>query len=239
MPEGKQFRLVKFFAWASFIVLVLFSFPFSMVISHQAKEILLRSYENYALLLGENLNHQVFQNFVIPVNKRYGNIQLNDKEQSQLMDRVVRNTIHGFNVDLVNILAIDQRVIAYSTDADLIGVKINKTDGYERAVEGELSSGLISSGFELWGLGIEITAGEKKLRTYIPFRWCDPNANKTYVVGVFELIQDFTSQYESIVKFQYLIFGLSILIMGLMFLALLLVVHKAERVIQQRAKEQS
>jgi signal transduction histidine kinase len=55
--------------------------------------------------------------------------------------------------------------------------------------------------------------------------------------GVFELIQDMGKQYESIVKFQYLIFGLSILIMGLIFLALLLIVHKAERMIEQRAQE--
>jgi hypothetical protein len=70
--EEKQFRLVKFFAWGSFIVIVIFSFPFSMVISQQAKEILLRSYENNAILVGDNLNYQVFQNFVIPVNWRYG-----------------------------------------------------------------------------------------------------------------------------------------------------------------------
>jgi signal transduction histidine kinase len=56
--------------------------------------------------------------------------------------------------------------------------------------------------------------------------------------GVFELIQDMSKQYESIVKFQYLVFGLSILIMGLIFLALLLIVQKAERMIEQRALEQ-
>ena len=44
--EGRQFRLVKFFAYASFIVLIIFSFPFSVVISQQAKDILMKSYEN-------------------------------------------------------------------------------------------------------------------------------------------------------------------------------------------------
>jgi ABC-type sulfate transport system permease component len=65
--DGRQFRLVKFFASASFIVLIIFSFPYSVVISQRAKDILMMSYENYARLLGENLNHQVFQNFVLPV----------------------------------------------------------------------------------------------------------------------------------------------------------------------------
>lgn len=237
-PEGKQFRLVKFFSWASFIVLLIFSFPFSVVISQKAKEILLSSYENYALLVGQNLNHQVFQNVVIPAYRRYGQIKLREKDQYELMDRVVRNTMHGFNVDLVNIYSIGENVIAYSTDPELIGLKVQASPGYQKAVKGESSSRLISSSFELWGLGIEVMGGTRKLRTFIPFRDVDPfTGDKGYIGGVFELIQDLTPEYESLVKFQLLIFGLSILIMGLIFLALLLIVHKAEKVIEQRARE--
>jgi two-component system, NtrC family, sensor histidine kinase HydH len=58
------------------------------------------------------------------------------------------------------------------------------------------------------------------------------------VGGVFELIQDISEEYQAIVKLQYLIFSLSILIMGLIFLALLLIVHKAEKMIEERSKAQ-
>ncbi|MBW1996695.1 MAG: GHKL domain-containing protein [Deltaproteobacteria bacterium] len=238
--RGKQFRLVKFFAWASFIVILIFSFPFSMVISQKAKEILLKSYENYAFLLGENLNHQVFQYFVIPIVYERGEpIQLRDEKQRKLLDTVVRNTIHGFNVDLVNIHSIGQDVIAYSTDPSLIGMRVKESLGYKKALRGEVSSGLISSKDDLWGLDIDFGGGQRKLRTYIPFRGPYPlfSPVEGYIGGVFELIQDLTPQYKSIVKFQYLIFGLSILIMGLIFLALLLIVHKAERDIEQRTLE--
>ncbi len=238
-PEAKQFRLVKFFAWASFIVLLLFSFPFSLAISQKAKEILLRSYENYALLVGQNLNHQVFQNFAVPVIRRYGRIKLREEEQQELMDKIVRNTIHGFKVDLVNIYDISKGVIAYSTDPQLIGRQVTKTPGYEKAVQGERSSGLISENDDLWGLDLGMMGGEKKLRTYIPFRGPDPYTGRvSYVAGVFEVIQDMSEPYESIVRFQYLVFGLSILIMGAIFVALLLIVRKAETVIEERAKEQ-
>ena len=57
-------------------------------------------------------------------------------------------------------------------------------------------------------------------------------------MGVFELIQDLSEEYESLVRFQYLIFGLSILIMGMIFVALLFIVHKAEKTIAERAREQ-
>ncbi len=243
VPSGQKsqrpFRLVKFFAYASFAVLLAFSFPFSVIVAQKAKDMLLKSHENYALLLGQNLNHQVFQNFVIPVVNRYGKIRLREKEQYNLMDRIVRNTIHGYNVDLVNIYDIGKGVIAYSTDPQLVGKKVRKSLGYNKAVKGKDSSGLISGRKDLWGLGIELIGGERKLRTYIPFRGIDPYIGDTgYVLGVFEIIQDLTKPYQSIVRFQYTIFGLSLVIMGLIFLALLLIVHKAERTIEERAREQ-
>jgi two-component system, NtrC family, sensor histidine kinase HydH len=238
-PEGKQFRLVKFFAAASFVVLLIFSFPFSLAISQKAKEILLRSYENYALLVGQNLNHQVFQNFAIPVLRRYGQIRLRDEDQQALMDKIVENTIHGFKIDLVNIYDIEKGVIAYSTDPRLIGQEVTKTPGYAKAVQGVRSSRMISETEDLWGMNVSVVGGERKLQTYIPFRGAHPWLGTTsYVAGVFELIQDMSEQYESIVRFQYLVFGLSILIMGSIFIALLLIVRKAESLIDQHYREQ-
>lgn len=239
VPEGKQFRLVKFFAWASFIVLIIFSFPFSVFISEKAKETLLQSYENSAMLVGDHLNQQVFQNFVIPVYSLFGRIKLSDQEQYVMMDRVVKNTIQSFQVDLVNIYDIGKGVVAYSTDKKLIGLKAVETHGYKKAVKGELSSGLISSSLELWGMDIEFIGGKRKIRTYIPFTVTRPAPGApAYVGGVFELIQDLSTQYESIVKFQYLVFALSSGFMGLIFLALLLIVRKAEKEIDKRSREQ-
>ena len=236
--DGKQFRLVKFFAWASFIVLAIFSFPFSMVLSQEAKETLLTSYKNTALLIGKNLNHQVFQNFVVPIMSRYGAIKLSDSNQYNLMDQVVKNTIHGFNVDVVNIYDISKGVIAYSTDTTLIGQKVTENMGYRQAVEGESSSSVTANIFDLWGLGIDILGGQKKLRTFIPFTGLNPYTGPTQVGGVFELIQDMSEEYKSIVRFQYIVFGLSLVFMGLIFLTLLLIVHKAERMIEERAQAQ-
>jgi len=230
---------VKFFAYASFIVLIIFSLPFSMVISQKAKDILMKSHETYALLLGENLNYQVFQNFVLPVTRQFGKMRLREQFQYEWMDRIVRNTTHSYKIDLVNMYDINQGVIAYSTDPSLIGKGVRESLGYKKAVMGENSSRLISGGSDLWGLGIERMGGEKKLRTYIPFTGIGPFVgNGEYVLGVFEIIQDLTEEYKSLTRFQYLIFGLSILIMGLIFVALLLIVRKAERIIDERAREQ-
>lgn len=235
-PEKKRFRLVKFFAYASFIVLILFTFPFSVFITHKTKETLIKSYENSALLIGQNLNHQVFQNFSVPVVMQYGRISLREETQRELIDQVVKNTIHGFNIDLVNIYSISQGLISWSTDEKLIGEKARKSAGYLSAARGEYSSRLISRGEEGWTPEIERIGGKKKIRTYIPFKGVI--RGEETIFGIFELIQDMTSQYEDIVKFQYYVFGLSSLIMGLIFFALLLIVHSAERILEKRAFEQ-
>ena len=239
IPKERQFRLVKFFAYTSFVVLVIFSFPFSMVISQRAKDILMRSYENYALLLGENLNHQVFHNFVLPVTTQFGQIRLREKNQYEWMDRIVKNTIHSFKIDVVNIYDIKNGIIAYSTDPKLIGKEIVEGSGYKMAVKGENSSRLVSTGEDFWHIGMEMPGSKKKLRTYIPFRVANPfTGEKGEIGGVFELIQDLSQEYESLVRLQYLIFALSIVIMGMIFIALLLIVRKAERTIDERASEQ-
>ena len=238
--EGKQFRLVKYFAYASFFVLIVFSFPFSVVISQKAKDILIKSYENYALLLGQNLSHQVYQNFSIPVIARYGRIILGQKEQYVMMDRVVKYATHSFNIDLVNMYDILNGVISYSTDPGLIGKKVKENEGYKRAKMGEHSSGILSEVDDFWGRENNRIEGKKKIRTYIPYRGViySQGEKRELILGVIELIQDMTPQYESIVRLQYLIFGISILFMGLIFTALLLIVLKAERLIEQRAEEQ-
>ncbi len=245
--EGKQFRLVKYFAYASFFVLLIFSFPFSMFVSQKAKDILLLSYESNALLVGENVNHQVVQNFLMPVLLAGKQVRLRDQQQHNWLDQVVKNTIHGFHVDLVNIYDIGAGVIAYTTDTRLYGKAVTKGEGYLKAVKGESSSLLVSGGQDLWGLGIPSPQGEWKLITYIPMTGVHPytgekgvnpfTGEKGEIIGVLELLLDLTREYRSIVKFQYFIFGLSSLIMALIFVALLFIVHKAERIIEQRAQE--
>lgn len=236
-PDASRFRLVKFFAYTSFVILIISSFILSMVISQRATKVLMDTYENHALLIANNLNHQVFHYFNIPVRYRYGGISLREKEQSDLMDKIVRTTIHSFNIERVNIYDVQKGQIAYSTDRDLIGLTGRGGMGYRTALEGKHSSGLISREPAIFGTWFMDFAKEKKLRTFIPFR-AEPPFSYIGILGVFELTQDLTKEYESIVKFRYLIFGVSLGVMFLIFLALLLVVRKAEHILRRRAQEQ-
>ena len=237
-PETSRFRLVKFFAYISFIILIISSFTLSMVISQRATKTMMTTYENHAILIAKNLNHQVFHYFVLPLTEIYRRpISLREKEQSDLMDRIVRTTIHAFNIERVNIYDVNKGQIAYSTDRNLIGLTGRGGMGYRTALEGKHSSRLISREPALFGTWFMDFAKEKRLRTFIPFR-AEPPRSYAGILGVFELTQDLTKEYESITKFRYLIFGVSLAVMFLIFLALLLVVRKAEHILRKRAQEQ-
>jgi len=236
-PETNRFRLVKFFAYTSFVILIISSFTLSMVISQRATKVLMNTYENHALLIANNLNHQVFHYFTIPVRYRYGSISLREKEQSDLMDKIVRTTIHSFNIEQVNIYDTEKGIIAYSTNRDLIGLTGRGGMEYKAALKGEHSSRLVSREPAISGSLFTDFVKEKKLKTFIPFK-AEPPYYYIGILGVFELTQDLTKEYESILKFRYLIFGVSLSIMFLIFLALLLVVRKAEHILRKRAQEQ-
>ena len=236
-PETNRFRLVKFFAYTSFVILIISSFTLSMVISQRATKVLMNTYENHALLIANNLNHQVFHYFSIPVRYRYGAISLREKEQSDLMDKIVRTTIHSFNIEQVNIYDTQKGIIAYSTNKDLIELTGRGGMEYKAALEGKHSSRLVSREPAISGSWFTDFVKEKKLKTFIPFK-AEPPYYYIGILGVFELTQDLTKEYESVLKFRYLIFGVSLSIMFLIFLALLLVVRKAEHILQKRAHEQ-
>jgi len=237
-PDTARFRLVKFFAYTSFVILIISSFILTMVISQRATTVLMRTYENDALLIAKNLNHQVFHYFTLPMTQIYRKpISLREKQQGELMDKIVRTTIHSFNIETVNIYDTEKGQIAYSTDKDLIGSTGRGGMGYRAALEGKHSSRLLSREPALFGTWFMDFAKEAKLRTYTPFK-AEPPYSSIGILGVFEVVQDLTNEYESIVKFRYLVFGVSLTIMFLIFLALLLVVRKAEHTLRKRAEEQ-
>jgi hypothetical protein len=101
--KAKPFQLVKYFTITSLILIFLGTIILSMLNTHWARAMQREKSEEYARLIIENLNHQIFLQFIMPVVLRYGKIQLRNEEQYELMDKVVRNTLHSFNVEKVNI----------------------------------------------------------------------------------------------------------------------------------------
>ena len=237
IAQIKPFKLVKYFTFTSLVVILLGSLALSMVIARRAETVLLKKSEDYALLMADNLNHQVFLQFVVPAALQFGQvIQLRNKALFDRLDQVVRNTLHSFSVETVNIFDRKENVIFYSFDKELLGKKGLGGIDYQQAVLGKSRSKLVRKG-RLWGMWFGAPR-ESQLMTYVPLRAEKPLSNvEGPVLGVFEIVQDLSADYQTITDFKYRVIITSAVIMGILFFVLRLVVKRGEQIIEKRAQE--
>ncbi|MBU4053720.1 MAG: two-component sensor histidine kinase [Proteobacteria bacterium] len=233
--KEKPFRLVKYFTFSSLIVTFLATLVLSALNTHLARSMQREKSEEYARVLVENLNHQVFMQFVIPVAIKFGKIQLRNKDQFERMDKVVRSTFHSFEIKTVNIYDLDD-TISYSYDQKVIGMQKVGGTGYLSALEGNSNSKLRQR-----GNSIQMLLGfpkESLLVTYAPLRAERPLSRLSGpVLGVVEIVQDLSKDYLAIFRFQIIVVSTISTVMCVIFLILLLIVKKGEGIIQQKAVE--
>jgi signal transduction histidine kinase len=236
MINTKPFRLVKFFSFTSLAVIIVTSLFLSLLIANYTKNVLLQRSEAYNLVLAENVSHQIFQQFVLPLALQNRQIAVEDPRQFKQLDKVVRSATHGMNVHSVTIFSKKENQISYSTISDLVGEKGLGKEEYERALNGENVSVLHWKGSLLNflpGMG-DITC---QLRTFIPLRKEKPFSPTRDVMGVIEIVQDLTDDLEALIRLQAWIIFTSLAIMSGLFLALRFIVARADRIIEARSEE--
>ena len=244
----KPFRLFTYFALASFVVIAASTIILSLFLFHQEKSILLRKNEDFALLLSENLNNQIFRKFVLPTTKRYGKITLRQEAQYSLLDTVVKTTLYGFKVGAVTLYS-DDRLMVYSTKYDLdkmlklstqpeyLGIQTDPNPDLVKALEGSSKSHIISHG-SLFQLYFSHDTGLKILRTMAPFYLDLDIATKTEpIMGALEIVLDITEDFRGIMKQQILTMSTAVLIMFFLFITLLMIVRRAEQILERRQQE--
>jgi signal transduction histidine kinase len=232
----KPFRLVKYFTFTGLIVIFLLTIILSVLNTHWVKSIQRQNSEDYARSLIENLNNQIFVQVIVPIGLMFeGNIKFSNPETFERMDKVVRNTLHSFEVETLNFYSLDDTIL-YSFDHDLIGRKNFGGTGYQQALKGKITSKLVQRGniFEI-SLGFPKVV---RLITYAPLRWEPQFAGVSGpYLGVIEFVQDLSGDYQAIFKTQILVVISSTLVMGALFVVLVFVVKRGEGIIQKRAME--
>ncbi len=239
-PSGKDlqtFRLVKFFSLSSFVVILIFTVILTLLLTHRAQQLALKQSEDYINLLAANLNHQVFQLFLVPIAiEKQGRITIADPEQYKRLDEVVRNTIHGFHVEQLNIY--DQvGVLSYSTGNLPLGKDCFDVPGVKKSLYGEPYFDL--PGHSLFWSLFPRQAEKQRLSAYIPFRLEEKGSPQLgAVVGVFEITQNISRDLAELDKFRLIILATLIIIMGLLFIVLRQIVKQAEVILGRKQEEQ-
>lgn len=231
------FELVKYFAFTSLIFILIASFILSWVIAGNAKTVLLQRSEAYSRLFADNLNRQVFLQFVLPTLARYGRIALSEKVQYERLEQIVGNITKGMRIDSVTIFEPQQNMIAYSTIAELMGKSDMGGLEYQKAAKGESNSVLISGG-SLFSLLPGTAPVYCTLKTYVPFRQENKLGERTgEIMGVIEVVQDLSEDLEAIISLQGRVIVLSLAVMAVLFTVLSLIVVRANRIMAMRAGE--
>jgi len=231
----RPFQLVRYYSVTSLAIILLFTLLISTVLSRRAGELVLHKREQYALLLAENLNHQVMTRFVIPAIEEHGGINVGQLDQFRLLDAVVRNTIHSFQVSKVDILDLDGNII-YSTQPEYIA-----RTGYEgRHFDVARSGGHVSVLHPPWGF-LEWGGGPRRvLKTFIPLR---DERRRTAELGparaVFEITLDITDDFREVWVNQMIIISTLLAMMALLFIILRTIVIRGQRVMSQRAERET
>jgi len=232
----KPFRLVKYFTFTSLIVIFLGTMVLCFLNIHWARTLQFKKSGDYALLLTENLNHQIYTQFQIPVYYIFGKIQLRNKKQFELMDRIVRSTLHSFRIDMVNLYDVKDNVISYSFDPELVGKRDMGGEEYRNAVEGKPVTKLVQNG-NFWELLLGFPK-EIKVITFAPLREARPLTRISgKVLGVVEIVQDLSEDNQNIFSFQIRIILTCAVVMGILLIILIFVVKRGEGIIHRRTLE--
>lgn len=233
---GKPFRLVKFFSYTSIGVVAFTSLALAWIISNYTTKALLDRSKEYTLVLAENLSHQIFQQFVLPLALQNRQIAVQDPRQFKRLDDIVHNATHGVNIQSVTIYSKKENIVSYSTVQDRIGKKDLANEGYASALAGENSSS-----FVLRGTLLNLLPGSPDvsciIKTYIPLRKEKPFSADESVMGVIEIVQDLSDDLKALINLQGTILLTSMVIMAALFVVLSMIVHRADLIIEERAKE--
>ncbi|PIE56022.1 MAG: two-component sensor histidine kinase [Desulfobulbus propionicus] len=232
------FELVKYFAFTSIFLILVTALTLSWVISTNARNVLLERSEEYSRLFADNLNRQVFLQFVLPTVVRYGHIALSEQRQYERLDLIVQSLARGMHIDSITIFDSRENRIAYSTIVENMGKRNMGGLEYQKALAGETSTHLITSGslFNLLPGTSEVLC---TLKTYVPFRQENRLGERSGdIMGVIEVVQNLSGDLRAIIELQGRIILLSLLIMVLLLAGLTVLVIQANRLMAARAAEQ-
>jgi len=148
---------------------------------------------------------------------------------------VIRNTLHSFKVEMLNIYDLGN-VISYSFNSKMVGRKGLGGKEFKDALEGNPISKLIQRGNIL---EIMLSAPKEiKMVSFAPVMAQLAISKKPgRIIGVFEIVQDLSEDYKTIFQFQIRVIITLTLVMGILFLVLLLVVKRGEVIFEKRAEE--
>lgn len=240
-PPTGPFQAAKVITVTIFVLIVGSNLVLSVFLSDYARRALLEKQEDYALLLAENLNHQIFQRFTLPSILAFGNVDLTDPRQYERLDQIVRTTIHGFHVIEVRIHGFERKVV-YSMTPEEVGETGRSGAAVERALEEGENHFQILNKHSTWGsiFVLDFEPEDVTMSTIHALRAdrrLSPDEPRGPIIGAIEFTQDITNDYLKVVNFERLIVASTMVTSLALFMIVMMVLRRADRLAVERALE--
>lgn len=229
-------------AWVALALAVILSAVLAVYLGNTASKTLLKKNHDFASLLADNLNNQIYRRFTLPTVSIFGRIALRNPEQYRALDQIVRSIIQGLHVDDVRIFSHDHEV-AYSTNQSELGSKEYASPSVDAAISADGPIFTVISEIPYWQAFFKFNLEEDtfRLRTTFPLRIENkvlPSIPDGTVMGIMEFTQDLTRDFERAIRFQQVVLGVTLLGSGMLMGVLLLMARRAERALAVRMAEE-
>ena len=243
--------IARYLAWVLLILILAFSVFLAVIVGNRARDTLLTKQRNFAGILAEHLNQQIFVRFSIPAVAAHGRQNLRQNAQYVMLDQTVTSLTHGLQVQALRIFDVDGEIKYSSRDKREVGYKTPVTEFMVRAVvENQAPAFEVDENISFWELYLSffrMPPGAFHLRTVAPMRpvyslrvenTASYELTTAPSLGVLEFTQDITGDMAEIVRFQWMIVGITLASSLLVFFLLMVFLRRAEAALALRMREQ-
>ncbi|MDR1125975.1 MAG: hypothetical protein LBM64_07970, partial [Deltaproteobacteria bacterium] len=239
--EMRSGSMSRYLAWVFLVLIVGLSVFLCLMIGNNARQVLLTKQYEFAALLSDNLNHQIYRRFTLPTLVGFGRIALRQPAQYERLDQLVRQAIHGMNVQDLRIYDYNN-VVTYTINIEDLGRPDLDTPEIKIAMDSQdpiFSLDSTTSMFEAF-FTLNLEPGSFILRTTAALR-IENRLNSSMedgpVMGVLAFTQDITADMIAVIQFQRTLIAVVLTSCLLIFLIMVFFLTRAEKALEARVSE--
>jgi len=226
--QVRIFRLVRYYAAGSLMVTAALALISAQIYSQLVYQNLLTQLKNNTAAISRDLASELAGD--LP--KLTTAEDLNQLGQTDAARQLLRERLSGLQIAVVNLYSPEGKIV-FSTEAEFVGLSLDSDSGEQlkAALAGETSFDLHEPGAP--PATYTPSAAVHVLDTYVPFQ----PAGATTPLGMLETIREAPELAQAITLSRRSGLGLAALSLGGLFLALLVIVRRADQLITNRTLE--
>lgn len=234
--------IIRFLSWISLVLILACNIVLSALITNQARDILLQKQQDFALLLAQSADYQIYRRYSIPLALGSRSLVLSDRApQFEPLEQVLTSVLQGANVDSVRIYSYDS-TIAYSTFPSEIGKRNLTPEAVERVRNDETPEFEMVSSVSPWLTMFSLSPEPGTYMLKVTFPLNVQNRLLSFEgdgpkLDILEFSQDITDDYEAIIRFQWSILALAFVSSLILFFLIQMFIRRTEKILSARVLE--